>query len=158
MKIYFSWLKTFNHLYKDIDFDPNLIENFVNECTEITRELEENTKEISSPNHSTSEADGSFEISDDEDFSPFKESNIEIHQPLISDGKQDYASMFFNKYCEDPNLPTVYNHFAEIVVDYETNRNIFINETDDFDMDDEEEIKIGMRNPGNNKRKDESKD
>ena len=96
-------------------------------------------------NDSSSEGNDGFEVSDDEDDSLFKESNVEVHQPLINDGKQDYASMFLNKYCEDLNLPTVCNHFADIVVDYEINRNILINEEEDFDIDDEEEIKIGLR-------------
>jgi hypothetical protein len=43
--------------------------------------------------------------------------------------------MFFNKYCEDINLPTVSNKFADIVVDYETSRSILIDEEEDFDID-----------------------
>ena len=106
------------------EFDPNLIEDFVNECTEKTREFEENTKENLSFHDSSSETDDLLDVSDDEDISLFKESNVEVYQPSINDGKQDYASLFLNKYCEDPNLPTVCNHFANIVVDYEVNRNI----------------------------------
>ena len=45
--------------------------------------------------------------------------------------------MFFNKYIENTNLPTVANRFADIVVQFETSRNIFHEETEDCDIDDE---------------------
>ena len=55
-------MKAFNHLYKNIELDPTLIEDFVYNCTEKTREFEENTKENLSFN-STSEADEVLEVS-----------------------------------------------------------------------------------------------
>ena len=42
-----------------------------------------------------------------------------------------------NKYCEDTNIPTVANRVADIIVDYESNREILIENEDDFEMDDE---------------------
>ena len=49
----------------------------------------------------------------------------------------DQTTMFMNKYCEDTNIPTVANIVADIIVDYESNREILIENEDDFEMDDE---------------------
>ena len=139
--MYFSWLKSFNHLYKNIDFDSDLIEKFLDKSTKSAEEFEENTYCSSSHKYSTVEDQGeSSENEGMEDVSFFKENDVEVHEPLHNGGKQDYASMFFNKYCEDINLPTVCNQFADIVVDYEDNRDILINEKEDFEIEDENEI------------------
>ena len=42
-----------------------------------------------------------------------------------------------NKYCEDPNLPSVANHLAEMIVDYEMTNKIHIENDCDFEVDDE---------------------
>ena len=44
--------------------------------------------------------------------------------------------MFFNKYCEDTNLPSVCNKYADVVIECEKQRNILTNEGDDFDIED----------------------
>ena len=49
----------------------------------------------------------------------------------------DQTTMFFNKYCENPNIPTVANRVAEIIVDYETNSNIQLENEVDFEIEDE---------------------
>ena len=54
--------------------------------------------------------------------------------------------MFFNKYCENINLPSASNRFADVVVDFETSRKIIVDEKDDCSVDedsleeDEEEL------------------
>ena len=58
---------------------------------------------------------------------------------LQQNGNQDQTSMFLNKYSEDINLPSVSNTYADIVVDYMKNRNLIINEHEDFDLDDAED-------------------
>ena len=45
---YFSWFKKYNHLYKDFDLDPNLIEEFKENTKETAMNFEENTKSRSS--------------------------------------------------------------------------------------------------------------
>ena len=35
------------------------------------------------------------------------------------DKTHDQTTIFMNKYCEDPNLPSVANQLAEMIVDYE---------------------------------------
>ena len=45
--------------------------------------------------------------------------------------------MFLNKYCEDPNLPSVANRVAETIIEYEVNREIPFTPRDDVEIEDE---------------------
>ena len=45
--------------------------------------------------------------------------------------------MFFNKYCEDTNLPSVANRLATVVVNYNMNKSNLTDEIEDFDVEDE---------------------
>ena len=141
---YFSWLKKYNHLYKDFEIDPNLIEEFKATTKETANEFEKNTKDKNDNAQvdEDSPTDQSFE--DEEDF--FQKYSIDSHQPPENSRKQDYTSMFFNKYCEDTNLPTVSNRFADVVVDFELSRNIEVGEDDDFDVEDSD-LEIDANNP-----------
>ena len=59
-----------------------------------------------------------------------------MYEPMTENmNKQDYTSMFFNKYCEDTNLPSVCNRYADVVIECEKQRNILSNEEDDFDIE-----------------------
>ena len=128
IKCYFSWLKKYNHLYEDYDFDINLIEEFENESAEVSKKFEENTKTGLNASEDSDDDLSIPEKSDGEEEDIFKKYNIEVHQPIAENlKKQDYTSMFFNKYCEDTNVPSVANKFANVVVDYEMNKNILIN-------------------------------
>ena len=49
----------------------------------------------------------------------------------------DQTTMFFNKYCEDTNIPSVANRLAETIVEYEANHEIPFNYKDDDTIDDE---------------------
>ena len=40
IKLYFSWLKRNNHLFKDVDLDTSLIDNFENESNTTSTEIE----------------------------------------------------------------------------------------------------------------------
>ena len=125
---YFSWFKKHNHLYKDFDIDPNLIEEFKDNTKETVMIFEENTKSRSNEVQiNCPEEPSDMELSDDEeDF--FQRYDIDVHEPPANERKQDYTSMFFNKYCENTDLPTVANRFADVVVEYETNKKIQIDE------------------------------
>ena len=46
----------------------------------------------------------------------------DVYEPVKNEGKQDYTSMFCNKYCEDIKLPTVSNRLATIIVEYEIDK------------------------------------
>ena len=53
------------------------------------------------------------------------------------DKAHDLTTIFMNKFCEDPNLPSVANELAEMIVDYEMTHNISIDDDCDFELDDE---------------------
>ena len=67
-------------------------------------------------------------MNDKESFEPFQPENA------ISN---EQTTMFFNKYCEDPSLPSVANRMAESIVNFEIRKDIAFNVQDDFDLDDE---------------------
>ena len=45
IKFYFAWLKKHNHLFKDIELSPNLIESFEAESLSSAQEFEHITRE-----------------------------------------------------------------------------------------------------------------
>ena len=48
-----------------------------------------------------------------------------------------YSVMFLNKYSESTYLSSVADKMADIIIDYETNRDIPVENEDDFEIDDE---------------------
>ena len=136
VQIYFSWFKEHNHLFKDIELDSNKIEEFKTTSLEASSNFEKNTKNKSNESQNKGEDSDSVDLSDEEG-NIFKSYDIETHEPIENFRNQDNSSMFFNKYCEDTTLPSVANRFASVVVNYNINRNKQINETEDFDIEDE---------------------
>ena len=59
---------------------------------------------------------------------------IEMSEETIT---HEQTTMFFNKYCEDTNIPSVANKLASTIVNYEIDRGVTIENDDDFEMDDE---------------------
>ena len=103
---------------------------------EASKNFKESTKNESNIVYESDEASNTVDLSDNEE-DIFKNFNIEAHEPIENVRNQDNSSMFFNKYCEDTNIPSVANRLASVVVDYESNRKILINEVEDFDIEDE---------------------
>ena len=138
--MYFSWFKQYNHLYKDIDLDSTLVDSFKLESLAATKDFERLTKkdedaEIQSGNESEQESD------DDKD-----ENNIinnckkDLFEPCKQDEQEmthDQTTMFLNKYCEDPNIPSVANRLAETIIEYEINRELPFTNRNDDEIDDE---------------------
>ena len=135
---YFSWLKRYNHLYKDFNLNPDLIEEFKVGALERAEDFEQNTKERTDDIPTSSDEESLSDKLSEEENDLFQRFSIDEHQPPDNSRKQDYTSMFFNKYCENINLPTVSNRFADIVVDFESSRNTVIDEEDDFDAEDKD--------------------
>ena len=139
VKLYFDWLKANNHLYANFEFDEKIMDDFEDESLNISSEFQ--TTSNNEPNESShSDNLDPLEVSvEEENIEDLRKNKVDEYQPIQNDGKQDHASIFCNKYCEDINLPTVANRFADIVVDYEINKNILINEKEDFDIEDQRE-------------------
>ena len=138
IQMYFTWLRENNHLYKDLELDIDLIDDFISESIKATKDFESRTKE-SEENISKS---GDCEVENVEDIpiNPLVENPFESY-PLISDDQNDRnhdkTTIFMNKYCEDPNLPSVANKMAEMIVDYEMAQKVTIENDCDFELDDE---------------------
>ena len=133
IKMYFTWLKRHNHLFKDIELDPSLIDNIESEALSNANDFEDDSSE-NSPSVESSDQnvfDAEF-ISDSFDQVPFI--------PITSDKNQittEKTTLFLNKYCEDTDVPSVANRLADAIVDYEINRQIPIENEGDFEVDDE---------------------
>ena len=128
VKMYFDWLKTHNHLYKNVDFDTTLVENFLAESNQASTDFENNTREDEEAHQSDNEQNNEDEEtyqSGDEELPIHKETdNFEPQNSDNNDWTHDQATMFLNKYCENTNIPTVANRIADIIVEYEINKKI----------------------------------
>ena len=137
VKMYFEWFKKHNHLFKDIEFEDDQMMKFENESILSAEVFEQSTKG-ENENHISDNEDE--ESTDDvhEKFCNIGEK--EVFEPLKSDEvdwQHHQTTMFLNKYCEDPNSGTVVNQMAEMIVDYETYKDIQIDNDDDFEIDNE---------------------
>ena len=133
VKIFYTWLKKHNHLFKDVQLDPSLIDNIESEALSNADEL------VSNCEKETDEVEASdIENVIDDDLTNF--SHEETFTPIIEEGGKithDQTTLFLNKYGEDTDVPTVANRLADAIVDYEVNRHIAIENQDDFEIDDE---------------------
>ena len=107
--MYFEWFKTNNHLYKNVDFDTNLIDNFLAESNKESSNFENNTREDEEAYQSDDDGDEIYQS--DVDELPIH-NDTETFEPPKSDENDwthDQATMFLNKYCENTDIPTVAN-------------------------------------------------
>ena len=138
IKMYFDFFKKNNHLYKDINLDRSLINEFEAGSMELARTFEGNTKEESVPQSDEQDEEITEAEHIDEIF--FEKSDThsyETSQLPEDEWTNNKMTLFLNKYCEDINMPTVANRVADIIVDYESNNDIPILNEDDFEVDDE---------------------
>ena len=97
---YFSWFRKYNHLYKDFDIDPNLIEEFKDNTKETVMIFEENTKSRSDEVQiNCPEEPSDMELSNEED-NFFQRYNIDVHEPPENERKQDYTSIVKILICQ----------------------------------------------------------
>ena len=150
IEMYYSWFSKHNHLFKDIQLNTNLIDNFIEASTASSKEFENNTKDDIEIDQSDEEEDqvtkdiseifqsDDKQVPDDIDEVLFNKSQpFEPLQSLEDGWTHAQTTMFLNKYGEDCNIPTVANRVADIIVDYESHKEIPIDNEDDFELDDE---------------------
>jgi hypothetical protein len=104
------------------------------------RLLEDKTKYSDENAHfnQVDETDG--ESSQGDIVEPIPENTFESYQTTEADQiekMQDQTTIFMNKYCEDPNLPSVANQLAEMIVDFEMANKIPVDDDCDFELDNE---------------------
>ena len=141
LKMYFSWFKKYNHLYRDIELDSSLIELFKDDSLAASKDFERLTKQeeeqsLESKDESEDELMDEVDIADDIEFF----TSQDLVEPCIQDGKEftrDQTTMFLNKYCEDTNIPSVANRLADTIVEYELNQGTSFRPRDDHEVDDE---------------------
>ena len=107
--MYYSWLKKHNHLFKDINLNPTLIDNFMTEshANQFEEEITEEPNDI----QEYTEVDTEFETNyfNQEPFNPVT-SNKETTA-------HEKTTMFLNKYCENTDVPSIANRLAGAIVD-----------------------------------------
>ena len=140
LKMYFSWFKKYNHLYKDIELDSTLVECFKDESLKATKDFERLTKQDGDES-SLSEAETDEEINEDDEHEITEMfTRRDIIEPCIQEGNElirDQTTMFLNKYCEDTNIPSVANRLADTIIEYEINKGTPFTIRDDYEIDDE---------------------
>ena len=138
VKMYYAWLKKYNHLYKDTKLDETLLDGFLDDSVSASKDFERNTRtddQESYPHEVETEKD----IEDSDENSILKNFRINEHEHDHNneDLSHDQTTMFLNKYCENIDIPSVANRVADTIVDYEIMQSIPFQTKDDFDVDDE---------------------
>ena len=131
VKKYFQWFKKHNPLFCDVELSEELIDKFEQDALSAGKEQEDFVTEAqqeftSDLRDEIFQSDAEDSSSDDDDIPA---------EPIRNIGNMEQTSMFCNKYETDVTLPTVANRIADIIVDYETKRNIVKNFEDDFDVE-----------------------
>ena len=100
--------------------DAELIDQFTFESQASSDEFESRTKEdgnkVSVDGKENVDNNLEENVVTEESF----QNTFEVYQENDEVQKEhNQTTMFMNKYCEDPNLPTVANKLADMIVDYE---------------------------------------
>ena len=124
VKIYYSWFKKYNHLFKNTQLDSSLVDSFEDESKSASKDFERITR----TEEERSESDESEDESIDD---PVEELLVgatkDVFEPCPSnehDMTFDQTSMFLNKYCENTDIPSVANRVADAIVEYEVAKSI----------------------------------
>jgi hypothetical protein len=135
--MYYEWYKKNNHLYKNLQLDPALIDNFMAESSSSANDFENNTKGDNDQDQLDEEEVPNHEEAHEAFFKTIQDEPFEPNQSTEDEWTHSQTTMFLNKYCESTDIPTVANRVADIIIDYESNNQISVQDEDDFDIDDE---------------------
>ena len=146
IEIYFNWLKMNNHLYKDVDFSTDVLDQLEDLCNENLEPM------LVSEKSENNDEDIDDEIDDEIDHI-FSE-NVELpwadgdnhEHPEKVEAWQQYSTLFQNKYDEDLDTKTWANRYAALIIHMEENNhilqpleipdNIFNEDNEDFHSED----------------------
>ena len=132
VELFFKFLKMNNHLYKDLKFDSDLLDRFLEDSmsTDAAFEVTSNFEDVQITVDEAQQNDESFNIFDVH----------ELREPAISNGDdsiQSKTTVLMNKYSEDVDEPSVANTLATMIVEYEIQNDVSFTPLEDFDIDDE---------------------
>ena len=135
--IIFQWLKKYNYLYKEVQLDTNLIEEFQEEAMLDLQDFEKVTTWSHEEFPSGKDDEIAVEVSDGDSENSFSYEAFEPYTEKESKTSQEHTTMFINKYFEDTSIPSVANRLSDIVIQYEVANNISCSELEDAELDDE---------------------
>ena len=139
VKQYYSWYKKYNHLYKDTELDPNLVEEFIDDSKSASKDFERITKK-ENEDWISDESDNESLDDDDGENLDIDFLTKDFYEPCKKDQEDvshDQTTMFLNKYCENIEIPSVANRLADTIIEYEVNQSIPFHSRNDDEIDDE---------------------
>ena len=96
IKMYFAWFKKHNHLFKNIELDSNLIDEFFTESIQASTLFEENTK-VDDAVYLSDEEEETV-VAEDNGDAFFDTDNDEYHQTIEPDNHLCQQSRYFYSY------------------------------------------------------------
>ena len=136
VKLYFAWFKEHNPLFRDVELNEDLINQFQIDTMDAATEFESLKVKGDEEEESPSQDDMHHNHESDIDYDKCEEcflSDVENKiEPIDEIEEMNQTSMFLNKYQEDTDLPTVANKLADIIVELEISKNVAKNAEDDL--------------------------
>ena len=140
VKSYFSWLKTYNHLFRNVNLNSELVAAFEENSLQASEDFEKMNSLFDEQDQFKGFDDNadteSVELTDDES----ETMEYDKFEPCLKDEVEfshNKTTLFLDKYCENPDVPSIACRLAEVIVEYEIHNSIEIYERDDEEIDDE---------------------
>ena len=108
----------------------NAVDSFLQQSQNDAHEFEENTRQ------DIVKTEENVEVAMEDDENVENEEHYEP-VPLPKDDCHNRTTMFFNKYGEDTDIPSIANRLADAIVHFEIKNSIQIDDEDDFLIDNE---------------------
>ena len=108
----------------------NAVDSFLQKSQNDAQDFEENTRHDTVKTEENVEDDMEVDenVDNEEQYEPV---------PLPKDDCHNRTTMFFNKYGEDTDIPSIANRLADAIVHFEIKNSIQLDEEDDFLIDNE---------------------
>ena len=108
----------------------NAVDSFLQQSQNDAQEFEENTRQdiVKTEENVEVAMEDDENIENEEQYEPV---------PLPKDDCHNRTTMFFNKYGEDTDIPSIANRLADAIVHFEIKNSIQIDDEDDFLIDNE---------------------
>ena len=110
------------------------VECFLRQTVKEAVEFEENTCDCSSVNKPKVDIEEEEE-NDENDLETLEEQFEAL--PIPQNDCNSRTTMFFNKYSEDTDTPSIANRLAEAIVQFEIENSVHLDNEDDFIIDNE---------------------
>jgi hypothetical protein len=137
---YFNFFKMYKPLFKNIEFNQDLVNEFESECAKDAEKFENVLDDVNEDNencsYNTEESgteSGESDLEEDPNKNPIEDDSA--NEKMFF---RDQTTIFCNKYETDVNASTVASKLANLIVNIETSKNIDLNIcSEDLDVNDE---------------------